>query len=99
MDEDESVEAVINRLKENWGKIKYQVETPKDTPYESDLLKLDCTKAWNCLRWKPVWEIDASLEKTISWYRDYYEKDMVTSLQNLFAYVETARGRGLVWLS
>jgi len=35
---------------------------------ESHYLRLDSSKAKNLLGWKPVWDVDTSLRKTIEWY-------------------------------
>ena len=43
---------------------------------EAHYLKLDSSKAKNYLGWKPVWNAEEVIEKTINWYllRDYKEQ-------------------------
>ena len=43
-------------------------------PHEANFLKLDCSKAKKILGWKPVWNIDTALNKTVEWYRFWNEK-------------------------
>lgn len=38
-------------------------------PHENVYLKLDCSKAAARLDWRPKWDINATLQRTIAWYR------------------------------
>ncbi|MDP1553080.1 MAG: hypothetical protein Q8M06_08710, partial [Methanobacteriaceae archaeon] len=40
--------------------------------HESNLLKLDISKALYHLNWKPVLNLDEALNNTVSWYKNYY---------------------------
>ena len=40
-------------------------------PYESNFLKLDCTKIKETLAWSPVWNIERAMEELVKWYRVY----------------------------
>lgn len=42
-------------------------------PHESNYLKLDSSKAKTIFNWKPKWNIDTAVEKTVEWYRKYAE--------------------------
>lgn len=46
-------------------------ETP--TPHEANFLKLDCSKIKTTLNWKPQWNIDTAIEKTVTWTKVYHE--------------------------
>ena len=35
-------------------------------------MKLDCTKIENILGWKPVWDIEKAVEKTVEWTKVYF---------------------------
>lgn len=39
---------------------------------EAKYLKLDISKAENQLSWKPIWNCDKSIEKTLNWYKGFY---------------------------
>ena len=39
---------------------------------ETSLLRVDSTKARDCLGWKPPLDLDATIDLTASWYRGYY---------------------------
>jgi CDP-glucose 4,6-dehydratase len=47
-------------------------------PHEAGLLSLDISKAEKKLQWQPKWNAKQALEKTLKWYKAYYNKqDMI----------------------
>lgn len=38
-------------------------------PHEANFLKLDCTKLKNAFNWKPVWNIEKTMDMTVEWYK------------------------------
>ncbi|MCK5473594.1 MAG: CDP-glucose 4,6-dehydratase [Planctomycetes bacterium] len=75
--EDENIIPVaklVEILAEKWKqKAKWKISTKKH-PHEASLLKLDCSKAKTLLDWKSCWDIEKTVEKTVDWYKCYYEK-------------------------
>lgn len=64
--------------------------TPVQVP-EAALLRLSSDKAMNLLGWKPIWSISETIEKTASWYIDYYshsEDARERSLSDIMAYMQ-----------
>jgi CDP-glucose 4,6-dehydratase len=53
--------------------------------HESGLLQLDSSKAAARLGWKPVWEGEM-LERTLEWYRAFYEEERLLTGEQLDAY-------------
>ncbi len=96
--EDFSVLEVISLMKKSWGLIDYKVESLDDL-HEAGLLKLDCSKALSMLKWKPVWNVEKSVERTVSWYRSYYENQKVLTSIDLKQYVGDAVQKKLSWVS
>lgn len=45
----------------------------EDAPHESGLLTLSIDKAYSLLRWKPLWDLETSMQMTISWYKKHFE--------------------------
>lgn len=43
----------------------------KDGPHEANYLKLDCSKLKHTFGWKPVWNVEEALGKTVEWYACY----------------------------
>ncbi|SVD69959.1 uncharacterized protein METZ01_LOCUS422813 [marine metagenome] len=62
----------MNRVSDLWGENAEWERSIVDHPYEATLLKLDIAKAKNKLGWAPKWDLDTALEKTVSWYKSYY---------------------------
>jgi CDP-glucose 4,6-dehydratase len=48
--------------------------TEPDAPHEAGLLNLSIDKAARLLGWRPVWDFDESIERTVEWYRSVHEK-------------------------
>jgi CDP-glucose 4,6-dehydratase len=68
-DEVQSVEAVVCRIAELWGKeARWQVMAAPN-PHEAMSLRLDASKAKDRLRWRPRLDFDQTLLWTIDWYR------------------------------
>jgi CDP-glucose 4,6-dehydratase len=38
-------------------------------PHENPMLRLDSTLAQTTLGWKPVWDLDRTLGRTVEWYQ------------------------------
>ena len=67
-----SVEEMVKRSIENWGLGSYQPLVDSNSPHEAGLLKLDISKALNELNWRPVFNAQTAVERTINWYKSYY---------------------------
>jgi len=92
-----SVEEVVKVAKKHWGKIKYKVENPEFKPHETSVLMLDSTKSKNNLGWRGVWESKFAVEKTMHWYREFYENKKVVTRQDLDLYIKDAKQALLPW--
>lgn len=44
-------------------------------PHEARYLKLDCSKSKDRLKWKPVWDLERTLEETVGWYKAWSKKE------------------------
>ena len=95
--EELTVGQVINKLKGQWDKINFVIKKSNTTFHESELLKLDCTKSQNELLWKPIWSTEEGLERTISWYKSYYDHGKVSTPADLSNFVDQAIKRKAVW--
>ncbi len=92
-----TVQKVVESIKKHWDKIEYRLDEPKDKLHEANLLKLDCSKANILLNWKSVWNSDMTFEKTVIWYKEYYQNSSIGTLENLQTYINDARKKDLVW--
>jgi CDP-glucose 4,6-dehydratase len=89
---------VLKAFKKYWDKIDYQIDTTEH-PHEATLLRLDCSKAHHSLQWQPVWSSEIAFKKTIQWYKNYYEHDIVYTIEDFNAYIQDAQQKGRVWAS
>lgn len=79
-----NVEEVVRTICKLWGKnANFNIKNDAG-PHETNYLKLDCTKAKKELNWMPLWNIDEALNKTIEWYKAYYQNkniELITEKQ------------------
>ena len=92
-----TVGELFDSFKESWGKINCDQNVSSTQLHEAQVLKLDCSKALMRLRWKPVWGMDKTLKNTVEWYKNFYEKNQVSTPLDLKTYVNDARELGLDW--
>jgi CDP-glucose 4,6-dehydratase len=92
-----TVEEVVKNVKKHWDRIDYEIHRDPNQLHEASLLKLDCSKAHIQLKWKDVWDSEITFEKTVKWYKDFYESGNVTTAQNLNYYVQNAREKNITW--
>ena len=50
------------------------IEYGKPDVQEAKYLKLNISKATESLNWKPIWNCETSIEKTLNWYKEFYLK-------------------------
>ncbi|MCW8839086.1 MAG: CDP-glucose 4,6-dehydratase [Thiovulaceae bacterium] len=92
-----TVEKVVQNVKKHWDKIDYEVNRDSNQLHEANLLKLDCSKAHIVLKWKDVWDSKTTFEKTVKWYKAYYEDVNVLTKEDLQSYVADAKNKKLEW--
>jgi CDP-glucose 4,6-dehydratase len=70
-----TVGEVATRIANLWGD-RAQVEfgNPQGHPHEAGLLTLDHSLARRELNWKPRWNLDTALTKTVEWHRAWLEQ-------------------------
>ena len=56
-----------------WGKGQIDLQADPNAMHEANLLQLDISKAMNELQWKPLMNTQQAIEKTIAWYKAFYE--------------------------
>jgi CDP-glucose 4,6-dehydratase len=63
------VEWIASKLANMWGKGAAWTRDSEPSPHETNVLRLDASKARALLGWKPRLKIEAALEWTMAWYR------------------------------
>jgi CDP-glucose 4,6-dehydratase len=68
-----TVVSVVKLMKKNWEKISWELDKKnKKFFYESSLLKLNCNKAKNKLKWKSILSFAETIGMVSNWYKNYY---------------------------
>lgn len=93
------VASVIDLFSKYWGSIQWNDISREKQLHESNILRLDCSKARAELKWLPTWGIHSAIEMTAGWYADYYNKAEVNTKQNLEKYISDAVSGNAVWAS
>jgi len=69
-----TVAEVLEYAREVWPLIRYEVKEQETHPGMVNLLKIDNTKAKKVLGWEPIWSMEESIWHTVTWYKNYYER-------------------------
>lgn len=74
------VHEVIATLSKQWGPSATWQQDTDFQPHEANLLKLDCSKANQQLRWEPKWDLETAIEKIIQWHKAYQTKENMQAI-------------------
>ncbi len=69
-----SVEEVVKKIIKYWGSGNYK-SNKKKKYYEQKNLQLNINKAEKILKWKPKLSIDSTIKITVSWYKEFLNKN------------------------
>jgi CDP-glucose 4,6-dehydratase len=79
------VQDLLDAAQAQISQLRIELQPDESGRPESGLLQLDSTKATKQLGWRPLWE-DQLLERTVDWYRAFYEQGRLISNDQLDAY-------------
>ncbi len=92
------VDQVIQLMQQQWSEIKFKINEEEAKKFhEAGILKLDCSKAFNELGWRSVWDMTTTINKTANWYKDFYSEKKVNTLSDLLIYINDAKLKSLNW--
>ncbi|MFA7172454.1 MAG: CDP-glucose 4,6-dehydratase [Kiritimatiellia bacterium] len=83
-----TVREVAEQFRRYWRDVELEFTTLNNLPHEANLLQLDCSRANALLGWDAVWDYNVTFDKTISWYRDFYEHKQVNTAADLKTYLD-----------
>jgi CDP-glucose 4,6-dehydratase len=92
-----TVREVCELSREYWDQLRVEYGNITQGHHEANLLMLDCSKARKRLKWRTVWNINKALQKTILWYKAFYESNRVITEDDIREYVRDAAKQGLIW--
>jgi CDP-glucose 4,6-dehydratase len=73
-DDAKSVSWIVDQLCDRTPGAKWQTDNAQQ-PHEAGLLKLDSSKAKTRLGWKPSWNLETALNKTLEWHQAWQKGD------------------------
>lgn len=92
-----TVSEVADAMVANWEGAKWESPPRAEEPHEATLLQLDITKAKQRLGWRPVWDFDETIERTVCGYQELLaargdaERARAFMRQEIEAYEQGAR--------
>lgn len=60
-----------------WGEGLQWINQYDGGPHEANFLKLDCSKIKHVFNWKPVWNVETAIEKTVEWTKVYLSNENI----------------------
>lgn len=77
-----TTEKLVSLFCKNWGDGMSWESLTDDGPHEAKFLKLDCSRLKKAFNWKPQWNINEAIEKTVAWTKCYLYTDSTESCMN-----------------
>jgi CDP-glucose 4,6-dehydratase len=68
-----SVQWIVDQFIKKWGNNTTWHLDSNANSHESYKLMLDCSKAYSILGWRPIWNIDQSLNAVVDWHKAHYQ--------------------------
>ncbi len=73
---------LVDMFCKKWGQNLSWEDKFQGGPHEANFLKLDCSKIKKALGWKPKWNAEIAIEKTVQWTKCYFEHQDIESCMN-----------------
>jgi CDP-glucose 4,6-dehydratase len=86
------VRDILAMMKAHLPQLEVEYRPDGSAAHESGLLQLDSSKALARLGWGPRWE-GAMLERTIEWYKAFYERGEILTREQIEAYMAASAER------
>jgi CDP-glucose 4,6-dehydratase len=65
---------ILNKMVAKWPNNSWELDKESNL-HEADFLKLDIAKAKSKLDWRPVWELNCTLDHIVAWHRAWLNKE------------------------
>ena len=85
---------IVDMFVNKWGEnLKWECKSDNG-PHEANYLKLDCSKIKNTLDWKPIWNIEQAIEKTVEFSKKYINKENIEEcmINQINEYIKNGKG-------
>lgn len=91
---------IVNIFEKYWTSLTFLEKTvlkDKEDYLEYEVLKLDSSKALSKLSWRPTWSIDKTFFKTVEWYKNFYQGNLLNTKDDILEYTSDAKSKNLIW--
>lgn len=87
----ELVNLFCKKWEEQTGESQSWENQSIDGPHEAKFLKLDCSKIKSRLGWKPRWNVEQAVEKTVEWTKAYKDQKNIAEImeKQIIDFMET----------
>lgn len=97
-----SVRELISEMSKHWGQIRWNdVSEEGEHVHEAGLLKLNCDKALNDLRWESTLDFNETVKMTVDWYKVFYQKEFSSmydfTVKQIEQYTQLAKIKKMTW--
>lgn len=72
--------ALVDLFVSKWGAGLKWIDEYDGGPHEANFLKLDCSKLKAVFGWKPRWNLDTAIEKTVEWAKAWQKGEDVNAV-------------------
>ena len=85
---------LVDVFVKKWGEGTVWINQYENGPHEANSLKLDCSLLKNVFGWKPCWNLETAIEKTVEWSKCWKDNGDVNGcmVDQIKKYLESARG-------
>lgn len=70
---------LVDLICEKWGNGLKWINQSDGGPHEANFLKLDCSKIKSIFGWRPTWNVETAVEKTVEWSKVYFAGESVSA--------------------
>lgn len=74
--------ALVDLFVKHWGSNLKWIDRYDGGPHEANFLKLDCSKLKATFGWKPHWNLEKAIEKTVEWSKAWTSGQDVREVMN-----------------
>lgn len=72
---------ITNLFCKCWGEnLIWEDKSEKNAPHEANFLKLDCSKIKSKFNWKPTWNVQKAIEKTVEFSKAYINNENINEI-------------------
>ncbi len=88
--ETKNVKEITEIASKYWEQIRVEYGEATEDYHEAGLLRLDNSLATSLLKWKPVWDTETAIQKTIEWYKVFYQRNSLLTETQIAEFLQKA---------